>query len=79
MPSPKIVTDETIGLPGGVAGLDADGDVVDSSGRKVKPSIVGGGGLTVVEEGDGTVSITVQQGSSSTIVDNGDGTVSLTI
>jgi len=53
---------QLIGIPGGVARLDADGDVVDAAGNKVT-----GGGSSITDNGDGTW-------TSDGFTDNGDGT-----
>lgn len=40
--------------------------------------IGGGGGLTVVDNGDGTATLTTTAGSSVSLVDNGNGTATIT-
>lgn len=68
---PQQIALYRVGVPGGLARLDADGDVIDAYGVKILAG-GGGSGSTVVDNGDGTFTM-----DGSLYVDNGDGTFTL--
>ena len=46
---------------------------------EARPAGGGGGGIALIDNGDGTATLTLAAGSPASLTDNGDGTATLTI
>lgn len=82
---PSFQLKHSQGKPNGYPKLDGEGAVLNAAGQPLATrdelaALQGSGsGITIVDNGDGTSTLTLADDSPATLVDNGDGTSTLTL